>query len=184
LEQVEQIKLLALLLKAHPELQDEAEALAVKIITTVNPETVAAEVVWAFQGFDQKEIWDRAGKDHVGGFVDPRRAAGAKICEERFEPLMEALERLISMGQMEAALAQVKGLLTGLYRLEALVPPEAGDFPSKTGAFRVLEAWAEKAPEGLDQSLTDWFSSESPVDWASDLETFWRSLRRRFRKPR
>ena len=184
LGQAEQIKLLSLLLKAHPELQDEAEALAVKIITTVDPEAVAAEVVWAFQGFDQQEIWDWSGKDKVGGFVDPRRSAGAKICEERFEPLMEALERLISLGQMEAALLQVKGLLNGLYRLEALVPPEAGDFPSKTGPFRVLEVWAKKAPEDLDQSLADWFSSESPVDWASDLETLWRSLRRRFRKPR
>ena len=184
LGQAEQLKLLSLLLKAHPELQDEAEALAVKIITTVDPEAIAAEVVWAFKGFDQQEIRDRSAKDKVGGFVDPRRSAGAKICEERFEPLMGALERLISLGQMEAALVQVKGLLNGLYRLECLVPPEVGDFPSKTGAFRVLEAWAKKAPEDLDQSLTDWFGSESPVDWASDLEIYWRSLRRRFRKLR
>ena len=113
LGQVEQLKLLSLLLKAHPELQDEAEALAVKIITTVDPEAIAAEVVWAFKGFDQQEIRDRSAKDKVGGFVDPRRSAGAKICEERFEPLMGALERLISLGQMEAALVQVKGLLNG-----------------------------------------------------------------------
>ena len=181
---LEQIKLLSLLLNAHPELQDEAEALAVKIITTVDPETVAAEVVWAFHGFDQKEIWERSSKVRVGGYIDPVRAAGAAICGERFEPLMEELERLISMGQMEAALAQVKGLLNGLYRLQALVPPEVEDFPSRTGALRVLEVWAKKAPEELDQSLADWFRLESPVDWASHLETLWRSFRGRYGKPR
>ena len=184
LAQVEQIQLLSLLLKAHPELQDEAEALAVKIIITVDPEAVAAEVVSAFHGFDVMEIWDRSGKNQVGGYVAPPRATGLKICEERFEPLMEALERLISMGQMEAALSQVKGLLKGLYRIEALVPQEAEDFPLEVGAARVLEAWAKKAPEGLDSSLADWFSCESPTDWASHLETLWRGLRYRFRKPR
>ena len=34
------------------------------------------------------------------------------------------MERLISLGQMEAALVQVKGLLNGLYRLECLVLPD------------------------------------------------------------
>jgi len=183
LEQEEQIKLLALLLKAHPELQDEAEALAVKIITTVNPESVAAEVVSAFYGFDLMEIWDRSGKDRSGNKTGPKKAAG-EICDEKFEPLMEPLERLISMGQMEAALFQVKGLLNGLYRLEALVPQEAEDFPLKVGALRVLVAWAKKAPEDLDPSLADWFSNEAPVDWASHLETLWRGLRVRFRKRR
>jgi hypothetical protein len=158
LEQEEQIKLLALLLKAHPELQDEAEALAVKIITTVNPETVAAEVISAFHGFDQKEIWDRSGKDRSGNKTGPMKAAG-EICDEKFEPLMEPLERLISMGQMEAALFQVKGLLNGLYRLEALVPQEAEDFPLKVGALRVLVAWAKKAPEDLDP----WENARSQV---------------------
>jgi hypothetical protein len=183
LGQAEQIKLLSMLLKAHPELEDEAEALAVKMITAVDPETVAAEVVSAFYGFDQKEIWDRSGKDRFGSNTGPTKAAG-EICGERFEPLMEPLERLISMGQMEAALFQVKGLLNGLYRLEALVPQEAEDFPLKVGVLRVLQAWAKKAPEDLDPSLAEWFSNESPVDWASHLETLWRGLRVRSRKPR
>ena len=178
----EQIKLLALLLKAHPELEIEAEALALELITAVDPEVVAEEVVWAFQGFDQDEIWDRSGGDRFGGYTEPIDAAG-EICEERFEPMMEGLERLIAMGQLKDALAQVKGLLLGLYRLETKLPPEAEDFPSKAGAFCVLEAWAKKAPEELDSAMADWFQCEAPVDWSSDLATLWRGLRVRFRKP-
>jgi hypothetical protein len=183
LGQAEQIKLLTQLLKAHPELQAEAEELAMKLIIDVDPDAVAEEVVWAFQGFDQEEIWDRSGGDRFGGYTEPIEAAG-EICEERFEPLMEELERLIAMGQMDPALAQVKGLLLGLYRLEAELPPEAEDFPSKAGAFRVLEAWAKKAPEELDQSMADWFRLEAPVDWSSHLATLWRGLLVRFRKQR
>jgi hypothetical protein len=183
LGQAEQIKLLSLLLKTHPELQVEAEALALNLITAVDLEAVAEEVVWAFQGFDQEEIWDRSGGDRHGGYTEPAEAAG-EICEERFEPLMARLERLLAMGQMEAALAQVKGLLLGLYRLEAELPPDAEDFPSETGAFRVLEAWVKNAPKEMDPALAEWLRFEGPVDWSSHLETLWRGLQVRFRKPR
>lgn len=108
---------------------------------------------------------------------------GGKICEERFEPFMEGLERLISMGQMKAGLAQVKGLVSGLYHLTGF-PPEAEDFPLRTGAFRVLEVWAKQAPEDLNPAIAEWFQFEAPVEWASNLEYLWRGLRVRFNKPR
>jgi len=92
LGQGEQVQLLSQLLEAHPELQAEAEALAQKMITTVDPEAVAEDVTWAFQGFDQEEIWDRSGSDRFGGYTEPVEAAG-QICEERFERLVrQALE--------------------------------------------------------------------------------------------
>jgi hypothetical protein len=182
LGQGEQVQLLSQLLKAHPELQTEAEALAMKLITAVDPEAVAEDVTWAFQGFDQEEIWDRSGSDRFGGYTEPVEAADL-ICEERFEPFMEELERLLSMAQMEPALAHVKGLLLGLYRLKGEMPPDAEDFPSDSGARRVLDAWAKKAPARSDPSLLAWIEKELP-DWTSHLEPLWRGLRNRARSPK
>jgi len=182
LGQGEQVQLLSQLLEAHPELQAEAEALAQKMITTVDPKAVAEDVAWAFQGFDQEEIWDRSGSDRFGGYTEPVEAAG-QICEERFEPYIEELERLMSMAQMEAALAQVKGLLLGLYRLKGELPPDAEDFPSESGAFCVLDTWAKKAPANSDPSLVAWIEKELP-DWASHLEPLWRGLSNRARNPK
>jgi len=184
LSQAEQIKLMSLLLEARPELQAEADALALKMMTAVDPEAVAAQVVWAFQGFDQEEIRRLTETNrNARGKAISATAVAQQLCEERFDPLMERLERLISMGQMEAALAQVKGLLFGLYRLEAKVPPEAADFPFRVGAIHILEIWAKKAPLDMGPVMADWFQLEAPVDWASDLDTLWRRLRVRSRKP-
>lgn len=184
LDPAEQIQLLSQLLKAHPELRAEAEAMALAMITNVGPATVADAVVQAFRGFGQAEILQRARKDlPEGGYFDPVKVA-IKICEEKFEPFMEGLERLISMGEMKAGLAQVKGMLHGLYDIGAGFPQEADEFRLKIGAFHVLEVWAKKAPEDLNPALAEWFQFEAPVDWASHLELLWRGLRGRFGKPR
>ena len=180
---VEESTLLSRLLQAHPELRAEAEGMALEMITTVDPEAVAEEVAWAFQGFDQDEVWDRSGPDRFGGYTEPGEAADA-ICEEKFEPFMDELQRLLEMGQMESALAQVQGMLLGLSRLKDDLPEDAADFPTESGAFRVLEVWAKAAPAGSDPSLLDWIKRELPADWASHLESLWRGLRHRTGKPR
>jgi len=183
LNQTEQAKLLCQLLDAHPGLRAEAEALALLMITEVDPEAVAEEVTWAFQGFDQEEVWSRSGPDPVGGYTEPVEAAD-EICGERFEPFLDKLERLLSMGQMVSAQAQVKGLLLGLSRLEGHMPEEAEDFPTESGAFQVLEIWIKKAPADSDSILLTWINQELPEDWATHLESLWRGLRSRAGKSR
>jgi len=178
LGQAEEAKLLSLLLKAHPELRAEAETLALGMITAVDPEAVAEEVTWAFQGIDQDEIWGRSGPDRFGGYTDPGEAAD-EICEETFEPFLNELQRLLEMGQMESALAQVQGLLLGLSRLKDELPDDAQEYPSESGALCVLEAWAKAAPVGSEPALVQWIQQEFPADWASHLETLWRGLRHR-----
>ncbi len=180
---VEEGKLLSRLLEVHPELRAEAEAMALEMITTVDPEAVAEEVTWAFQGFDQEEVWDRSGPDQFGGYTEPGEAAD-EICEEKLEPFMNELQRLLEMGQMEPALAQVQGMLLGLSRLKDDLPEDAADFPTESGAYRVLETWAKVAPAGSEPSLVKWIQQELPADWASHLEPLWRGLRHRTGKSR
>lgn len=183
LGQAEEAKLLSLLLKAHPELRAEAESLALEMITTVDLEAVADEVAWAFEGIDQDRIWERSGPDPLGGYTDPGEAAD-EICEETFEPFLKELKRLLDMGQMEPALAQVKGLLLGLSRLRDELPEDAREYPSESGAFAVLQTWAKTAPTGSEPGLVEWMHQELPGDWGSHMERVWRDLRHRAGKSR
>lgn len=183
LGQAEESKLLSLLLKAHPELWAEAETLALELITTVDPESVADKVAWAFEGIDQDRIWERSGPDPYGGYTDPGEAAD-EICEETFEPFLNELKRLLDMGKIESALAQVKGLLLGLSRLKAELPEDAQEYPAESGAFNVLQAWAKSAPAGSEPALVDWMHQGLPADWASHMESLWRDLRHRPGKSR
>ncbi len=180
LGQDEAAQVLSQLVKNHPELGEDAEALALKVITAVDPESVAEDVVWEFEGLDQDDIWERSGHDRFGAYTEPWDAAN-EICEERLAPFLEELERLLSMGQMQPALDQVKGLLLGLHRLQGHLPPDAEDYPSESGAYAVLEAWAAKGPAGEDQTLLGWIKDALP-EWAGHLERLWGPIRERARK--
>lgn len=182
LGQTESVQVLEHLLKRHPELRQEAEAFALGLITSVEPEAVAEDLAWAFEGLDQEEIWERSGADRYGGYTDPGEAAD-EICEERMAPFMDELDRLQGMDLGEPALAQVKGMLLGLSRLKGKLPPDAEEYPSESGAHAVLEGWAKWAPPGDDPSLMQWIRQELP-EWAAHLERLWGRIRERSRKAR
>lgn len=141
-------------------------------------EETAAEVVQAFEGMRQEDIWDRSGSDRYGGYTDPVDAA-FEICDEAFEPFREHLEDVLAAGRMEAALIEVEGLLLGLSRLMEILPAEAEDFPFEDGPDQVLEAWTGKAPEEMDADLFAWMQSGLPARWAMRLASRCRTLRQR-----
>lgn len=164
----ESAQVLTLLLKNHPQLRDEADALALRMITAVEPKCVADDLVFAFEDIEQEDIWDHSGADRYGGYTDPGEAAD-DLCEERLRPFHEELERLFAMGLAEPALAQVKGMLLGLHQAKATLPPDAEEYPAESGAFSVLEAWVRHTPAEADPQLMAWIAKELP-DWAAHLE--------------
>lgn len=170
----EAAQVLSQLVKDHPELRADAEASALDLITAVDPEAVAEEVVWEFEGIDQDDIWERSGHDRFGGYTEPWEAADA-ICGERLAPFLEELERLLGMGLTQSALDQIKGLLLGLYRIRGHLPPDAEDYPGESGAFVVMEAWVKKGPAGEVQALLAWIKETLP-EWACHLENLWKSI--------
>lgn len=170
------------MVKNRPALEKDAEALALGAITAVDPEAVAEEVGWQFEGIDQDDLWEHSGHDRFGGYTEPWDAA-SEICEERLAPFLEKLERLLSMGLMQPALDQVKGMLLGLHRIQGHLPLDAQDYPSESGAYVVLESWAVKGPVGEDQALLGWIKEALP-EWVGHLESVWGPIRERAMKAR
>jgi hypothetical protein len=178
----EAARLLPQLLKSHPELRIEIEALALKLITTVDPEEVADDLEFEFSGIHQEEIWDRSGSDSDGSYTAPDEAAG-QLCEEALAPFLEDLRRLLSMGQADSALAQVKGMILGLHNLKGQLPPDAEDYPSESGLYEVLETWVEGRPVLADKPVLAWVAEVLP-DWRGDVEKNLEHIRKRIANAR
>ena len=178
----EAARLLPQLLKRHPELRSEVEALALELITTVDPEEVADDLEFAFSGIHQEEIWDRSGSDSYGGYTAPDEAAG-ELCEEALAPFIEDLNRLLAMGQKEPALAQIKGIILGLHNLKGELPPDAEDYPADSGLYEVLETWAQARPAEADRALLTWVGETLPA-WIEEVGPSLEHIRKRFAGPR
>lgn len=115
LDDRERSAVLSKLLATHPELVAEADDLATRLLTTVNPGDVAENVMSVLTSLDIDDLANRAGR-HRGGYVEPNEAAWALI-EEAFEPFLIELRRLAELGHLDAATATARGALDGLDRL-------------------------------------------------------------------
>jgi hypothetical protein len=173
----ETARLLPLLFKRHPELREEAESLAMMLITMVVPEEVADDLEFAFGGITQEDIWDRAGSDSAGRYTEPGEAA-AELCEEALAPFLDDLERLLEMGLGAPALEQVKGILLGFHNLKGELPPDAEEYATGSGIYEVLETWAEGRPSKADPPLLAWAGETIPA-WLENIEQDLAAIRKR-----
>jgi hypothetical protein len=178
----ESARLWSQMLKRHPELRVEAEALALEMITKVSQGGVAEDVIFALEGIEQEDIWGRSGNDQIGRYVDPGEAA-YELCDEALEPFLEELKRLLTLGLEVPALAQAQGLLLGLHGLEGKLPDDAEDYPADAGVYGVLGTWAESSPATSDSALLAWVDKELP-GWAEDVRRTLSSRRKPSRKAR
>lgn len=159
------------LLKRHPELQSEAEKLALKVVTSPNIEEIADEVFHALTSLDLEALSGRAGS-HSWGYVEPSEAAW-ELLEESLEDLIDDMKRQTELGLTAGAEAICAGIVEGLYRARSVNSDGAlgwaPDFPieeagqvlqeffrssapaAKPAAWkRMLEIWAARTPDWMD----------------------------------
>lgn len=153
----EGLTVLRTLLRAHPDLVDEARRIATARLVSVDRKVVAAEVVEVIDGLEIEEVWSRSGR-HAHGYVEPVEAAW-EVLEEAIEPFTAEVGRLLSFGLEDAARAQCEGTLLGLHELlvdrsSHEVLQHAPDFLGEA-AGSLLEVWmgATGGPRRLDQDL-------------------------------
>jgi len=174
--------LLRTLLRKHPELTGEIEALAGSVIGDVSIEDIAQEVEDAVRWLDLDDLNSRAGR-HADGYVEPGEAAW-ELVEEAVMPFIEDITRRVEGGQREAAIVTCAGVVRGLRRLhdteggEVLkwTPDSPGDMAGETvralrKALRKLDMSGDiGAPTpALPNSLR-----EAAPGWTDMLERFWR----------
>lgn len=124
---------LRLLLERHPELRDEAEAVARDIIVDVAAEDIAENVKERVLCVDLEALNSRAGS-HSWGYVEPSEAAWG-LLEEATQDLVEDMKRGMEVGAERASQEICIGLVLGLYAVRQVKSDGAlgwaPDFPAE-----------------------------------------------------
>lgn len=118
------------LLIAHPELNDEAERVAIDLLTAVSVDQIAAEVESALVWIPLDALAARAGRVRGRGYVHETEAA-YELVAEAMEPFRSDLDRRAALGLLDSAVNLTVGIIAGLYRArdpkEGTVLAYAGD---------------------------------------------------------
>lgn len=115
LSAAEKGELLDALLAARPALREEAEDLAIRRLSRVDPASVADDVESNLRSADIYELNGRAGYQPGIGYVHPVEAA-AEILDELLQPYLDDLRRHAELGMTATALDLAVGILQGLHR--------------------------------------------------------------------
>ncbi len=153
------------LLTAHPNLENEAEHIAMALISAVSFEEIADDVETALRTPDMDDLNNRAGS-HSWGYTEPTEAAW-ELLEEEIDLFLEEMKRHLKLGLQKEALEVCKGILLGLYRCRQGKDNEllnwAPDFSEETAHY-ILEEWKNgRKKTSFPQDFVDRFIP----DWAS-----------------
>jgi len=131
-------------LRKHPELEDEASAIALEIVSFPSAEDIADQVIDAVSSPDIDDLNDRA-ESHSGDYVGPGEAA-EELLEEAMEPFFADMKRKVELGLADAAQVVCLGIVTGLYEAKDVESDGpvvtlgwAPDFPSEEACSAVVE---------------------------------------------
>jgi len=137
----EQAVVLRALLKEHPGLRPQAEAIAADAVSSPSVEDIAEDVCDAVTALDRDSLNDRAGK-HSWGYVEPTEAAW-ELLQEAVEDAIADMKRRMELGVGTAAEAIYCGIVAGLHKATHAVSDGplawAPDFPVEHACYVVAE---------------------------------------------
>ena len=178
LDGAEAKQLLATLLDAYPELLTEVADLAEAELGAVTAEDLAEEVAFALEGLSVEDIWERAGTQPDGSYLEPTEAAW-EVVEEAVAPFIADLTRRVELGRRAEATALCQGVLLGLYSIShgegEFLEGHASD-TLEAAAASAVEAWKtgsrDRAGSGVrarELAAMRRFLSDALPDWESFL---------------
>lgn len=111
----ERAEVLDRLLIAHPELNDEAERIAIDLLSAVSVDQVASEVESALVWIPLDALAARAGRVRGRGYVHETEAAW-ELVDDALEPFRSDLDRRAALGLLDSTANLTVGIIAGLYR--------------------------------------------------------------------
>jgi hypothetical protein len=140
-------EVLGLLLKHHPELRDEVNAIAEDLIRDISLEAVSKEVVDLVLGIGLDALNGRA-EQQPWGYVEPGEAAW-ELLEEAIGDIQSDMKRRKQVGLEPAAEKICQGIVLGLHKVHNTNTDGAlgwaPDFPAEAAA-RTVSALVELYP--------------------------------------
>jgi hypothetical protein len=110
----ERAAVLDALLVGRPELQDDAEKVARRLLTSVDVEEIASDLSSELVHLELGDLAARAGRVPGRGYVHESEAAW-ELVSEVVEPFVADVRRRAGVGLLDAAAAVAVGIVAGLY---------------------------------------------------------------------
>lgn len=172
------------ILERHPNLTDEAQALARSLLKNVSSGDVAVAVEDAVLKLTLEDL-DRYPSSRYE-YVESGEAAWG-VLEMEVQPYLDDIARRAKAGQLDAALATCVGVVLGLYRVRDGKRGElleyAPDFPGEmAGEAVIVLRKTLNTPKGrvhprLTAATFPPALRDAAPEWAGDLERNWRRPR-------
>jgi hypothetical protein len=161
-----------------PQWASAIKTMAMDLLSAVDADDVAAEVLAELESLSVEDVWDRAGP-HRDGYSDPFDVAAGMI-NEALEPYTDEVERLIGLGMQVQADRLFRGILCGLYNFgTAPATPfreEAEDLVEQQFGTELLD-WHKRLPDRATLLRLDSFLAESCPRWADSAREMLRRMR-------
>jgi hypothetical protein len=133
-------------LTKEAEIRKKAEKIALEIISTVDVEDVAEQVVWELDSLIVEDVWDKSGSTR-DGYIDPGDCAW-RMFEEAIEPFLQQARKCRELLLTNEAKLYFMGILKGIHRFETESESEFKD-------------WAVDAPGEFFVSVYDEWKKEN-----------------------
>jgi hypothetical protein len=144
---------------------------AMNVLTDIDLDETAEEVVAVLESVDVQDCWDRSGGSR-DGYTSPDEAA-AEIIEEELQPFFDQIERYHEIGLREQEAAYCMGVILGMYRYERESESEfrqwAVDIPAEFGDF-LLNKWRKRNPDKVRINAMHEFIRTRCPEWAKWLK--------------
>jgi hypothetical protein len=144
---------------------------AMNVLTDIDLDETAEEVVAVLESVDVQDCWDRSGGSR-DGYTSPDEAA-AEIIEEELQPFFDQIERYHEIGLREQEAAYCMGVILGMYRYERESESEfrqwAADIPAEFGDF-LLSKWRKRNPDKARINAMHEFIRTRCPEWAKWLK--------------
>lgn len=129
------------LLARHPDLLQEAESIAIEMVSLPSVEDVAEDVLEAVTLLGVDRLHGRAGKQQWG-YMEPSEAAW-ELLDEAIDGFLSDMKRCLALGLQDAAEGICCGIVLGLHGADETSSDGllgwAPDFPAESACHAVVE---------------------------------------------
>jgi hypothetical protein len=152
------------------DIQEAVRVEAMNVLTEIDLDETAEEVLLILDSIDVQDCWDRSGGSR-DSYTSPDEAA-AEIMEEELQPFFDQVERYHGLGMPEQEAAYCMGVMLGIYRYERESKSEfrewSVDIPAECAGF-LLDQWLERNSDKTSIHAMHEFISRRCPEWSKRL---------------
>ncbi len=170
------IAVLKTLADSDAQLSERIAEIATEQLMGIDPDDVAAEVLYELDFLKVEDVWDQAGASR-DGYRDTDEVADEMIINA-LESHMEELSRYQRLDMQEEATHMCMGIISGLYLFDC---ESSSKFKDWAGDLPVIYA---------EDTLKKWYTKDVPRELVDEMESFiqselpnWPNFQRSLKKP-